>query len=454
MRGTVTVCAVPRGNGSEVDEYDVDAILQQALDRLTVLADINAALAGTLEMNEGLRRVTRIAARRLGDWCAVDLLAEKGRIERFCASRTESGPQPHEEHAFLPLPPGPAADPLVRALRGAGPLLLTGSDLTSEGRETSQTGEAGIVAGATSAVIAPLRARREAIGALTVSRSGDHPPLTEHDLPLIEDVVQRIGLAIDNARLHRQRQRIAERLQRSLLPELPHVDDLHMAARYSPSHTTAEVGGDWYDSFVLPTGSTTLIIGDVTGHDLKAAVTMSHLRNMLRGIASDRQEPPEKILHRMDVAQHTLYPGTTATCIFAVIHGSEAGPWELDYAVAGHPPPLLVTHDGDTRYLNGGRSHLLGATTDLPRPSATASLPAQSTLLLYTDGLIERRGETLDRSLRRLRQHAAALARETPGDFCDELLAGLAPDSADDVALLALRLPRAGRPENTASPAD
>ncbi|WP_406841477.1 PP2C family protein-serine/threonine phosphatase (plasmid) [Streptomyces sp. AHU1] len=428
-----------------MDDYDVDAILQQALDRLTVLADINAALAGTVEVAEGMRRVARIVARRLGDWCAVDLLSDQGRIERVCVTRTQAGPQPQEELAFLSLPPETATGPLARVLRGAGPLLLTGADLRAGGRDPWDVGQARHLEGATSAVIAPLRARREVLGALTVRRAGDHPPLTEQDLPLFDDLVHRLGLAVENAHLLHETQRIAERLQRSLLPELPRADGLNMAARYAPSQTTAEVGGDWYDSFLLPTGHTTLIIGDVTGHDLKAAVTMSQLRNMLRGIACDRQEPPEKILHRMDVAQHSLYPGTTATCIYAIIHGPEGGPWKLDYAVAGHLPPLLVTHDGDTHYLDGGRSHLLGVSTDLPRTSATESLPAQSTLLLYTDGLIERRHESLDHSLTRLRQHAAALARETPDTFCDELVTGLAPDSTDDVALLALRLPPPGR---------
>ncbi|MFF2306096.1 PP2C family protein-serine/threonine phosphatase [Streptomyces sp. NPDC058128] len=225
-----------------------------------------------------------------------------------------------------------------------------------------------------------------------------------------------------------------------------------MAARYAPSHATAEVGGDWYDSFLLATGHTTLIIGDVTGHDLKAAVTMSQLRNMLRGIASDRQEPPEQILHRMDVAQHSLYPGTTATCIYAIIQGPEGGPWNLDYAVAGHLPPLLITHDGDTRYLTEGHSHLLGVTTHMPRTSATEALPADSTLLLYTDGLIERRGEPIDHGLTRLRQHAAALAREDPDTFLDELLTGLASDSTDDIAVLALHLPATGPRRHSAAP--
>ncbi|MFF2306098.1 hypothetical protein ACFVVP_26820 [Streptomyces sp. NPDC058128] len=113
-----------------MDDYDVDAILQQALDRLTVLADINAALAGTLEMAEGMRRVARIVAHRLGDWCAVDLLTGDGRIERVCVARTEAGPQPQEELAFLTLPPESATGPLARVLRGAGPLLLAGADLT------------------------------------------------------------------------------------------------------------------------------------------------------------------------------------------------------------------------------------------------------------------------------------------------------------------------------------
>ncbi|MEU6278270.1 SpoIIE family protein phosphatase [Streptomyces populi] len=207
-------------------------------------------------------------------------------------------------------------------LRGAGPLLLSGNELTLASHDPWDARQARLLAGAASAVIAPLRAWREVLGALTVSRSVDHPPPTEQDLPLFEALVHRIGLAFENARLHHETQRVAERLQHSLLPELPEVDGADLAARYAPSHATAELGGDWYDGFLLATGHTALIIGDVTGDDLKAAVTMSQLRNMLRSIASDHQEPPEQILHRMDVARHSLYPGTTATCIYAVLHGA------------------------------------------------------------------------------------------------------------------------------------
>ncbi|MGW7380993.1 PP2C family protein-serine/threonine phosphatase [Streptomyces sp. NPDC054794] len=432
-----------------VDEYDVDEILQQALDRLTVLADINSALAGTMDATEGLRRVCRIVAHRIGDSCVIDLLSEDNAIDRIRVMRTAAGGQLREDVARLPRLSDTATGPLARVLRGAGPLFLTRTDLRP-GPEPDEwdAAQAHYFAeqDAASAVSAPVRARREVLGALTVSRCGSHPPLAADSLPLIENIVHRIGLAVDNARLHREMEHIAERLQRSLLPELPVVDHLTMAARYVPSHATAQVGGDWYDSFLLPTGDTTLIIGDVTGHDLKAAVTMSYLRNMLRGIASDRQEPPARILRRLDLAQHNLYPEATATCIYAIIHGPEGGPRQLDYARAGHLPPLLITHQGDTHYLNGGHGLPLGVSTEVPRSSATEPLPDQSAVLLYTDGLVERRGEPMNRSLTRLRQHAAALARETPGILCDELLTGLAPDGTDDVALLAVRLPPADHP--------
>ncbi|MEU9647424.1 SpoIIE family protein phosphatase [Streptomyces sp. NPDC048110] len=194
-------------------------------------------------------------------------------------------------------------------------------------------------------IVAPLRARREVLGAVTLARMPPHPALTGDELTLVEDLVHRVALSVDKARLHRETEHIAERLQRSLLPDLPKVDHLTMAARYTPSHATAEVGGDWYDSFVLPTGATTLIIGDVTGHDLRAAV-------------------------------------------------------------------------------------------------ATELLPPR---LLYTDGLIERRGESLEHGMTRLRQHAAALAHTHPAELCEELIAGLAPHNTDDVAVLALRLPLAGQ---------
>ncbi|MEK0100344.1 PP2C family protein-serine/threonine phosphatase, partial [Streptomyces sp. A475] len=160
----------------------------------------------------------------------------------------------------------------------------------------------------------------------------------------------------------------------------------------------------------------------------------------------DRLEPPGEILRRLDAISHTLYGGHTATCIYARLEPGPHHSWQLHVANAGHPPPLLVSRDGDTRYLDTGHSILLGIDPDMPRPSSTHTLAPDHTLLLYTDGLIERSGEGLDRGFARLRQHAAALSREPLAVFCDELLAGLAHDSNDDIALLAVRLPPGGAP--------
>jgi serine phosphatase RsbU (regulator of sigma subunit) len=451
------VMPVLAGKDTVVDEFDVDEVVQRSLDRLSLLADVSTALAGTMDADEGLRRVCRIVAHRLGDWCAVDVVTAPGIIIRACATHRDDGPRDGGDMPVMPALSPDASGPLARALRGAGPLLPAEEDLRAPGRDSDafDAGEQQRFAdlNANSAVIAPLRSRNEVLGALSVARCDPHPPLGEADLPLAEELAHRVALAVDNARLHQETGRIAERLQRSLLPELHNPGSLRMAARYAPAHDTAKVGGDWYDSFVLPKGDTTMIIGDVTGHDLKAAVTMSQLRNMLRGIACDRQEPPEAILHRLDVAHNTLYPASTATCIYSLVKGSEGGPWVFEYAVAGHPPPLLVTREGDTHFLEGGRGLLLGVHPGALRIGAAEPLPPQATLLLYTDGLVERRDEPIGRGLTRLRQRAGALARESVETFCDELLADLGSGSTDDVALLALRLPPAGTRAATPPPA-
>ncbi|MFG3105108.1 PP2C family protein-serine/threonine phosphatase [Streptomyces sp. NPDC048182] len=430
-----------------MDDFEVDEAVQRALDRLTLLAEATTALSSTLDSQEGLHRVCRILVPQLADWCAVDLVEASGRATRVCVQHRDPSRLPLGGlTGMLPALPDAPSGPLTRVLGGTGPLLVSGADLTAS-KETSEALQArqaelfDQLGGAGTAIVAPLRARRQVLGALTVARSTDRPALGDDDLDLVDDLAHRIALAVDNARLHRETQHIAERLQRSLLPTLPQTGDPQLSARYTPAAATAEVGGDWYDSFPLPSGPTAMIIGDVTGHDLRAAVTMSQLRNMLRGIGCDRQEPPGKILQRLDLAHHTLYPHTTATCIYSVLEPDADGTWKLEYASAGHPAPLLITHEGDTQYLDQGRGMLLGVDPSRPRTDGTMRLPARSTLLLYTDGLVERRGEALDAGFTRLRQHAAALAREPLDTFCDELLTGLATDHTDDVALLAARMP-------------
>ncbi|MGW5432831.1 SpoIIE family protein phosphatase [Streptomyces sp. NPDC004059] len=418
------------------------ARFDRAAPELTLFADTGRALASTLDPDEGLRRVCHVLTRQLADWCAVDLVGERGRVERVCIVHRDPRVRIPEEH-FGSLPPlsGTHRVSLPRVLRGAGPLLVTDIPPRSRARSALDARQLGLVEqlGGSSAVIAPLRAQREVIGALTMVRVRDGRPFTKDDIPLIAELVRAIALGVDNARLHQYTNSNAEQLQRALLPQLPQVDHLELAARYLPSSTTAEVGGDWYDAFLLPSGDIALVIGDVSGHDLQAAVSMSTLRNMLRGIAVDRQEPAGDVLRRLDLASQTLDPQSTATCVYAVIKGDEDRGSSLHHSSAGHLPPLLTTREGDTHHLEAGSGPLIGLDAGLPRTSAHDRLPSHSTLLLFTDGLIERRGESLDDAMIRLRLHTAEQAQDPLDVFCDELIIEFGADSTDDIALLALR---------------
>ncbi|MDX3850867.1 SpoIIE family protein phosphatase [Streptomyces sp. AK02-01A] len=446
----------------EDDRFDVDRAVQDALDRLTLMANASEALSSTLELETGLRRLCRVLVPALADWCAIDLVEQdaKGRLRRVVVEHREPDAFPSGFlEGLLPAADDHSQAPLARALRGAGPLRL--SDFPAP-EETTGADSLHVLElqtfrqlGARRAVLVPLRARRRVLGVLTLVRNGPDCPSgmdSQERLPLIEELAHRVAMAVDNAHLHAQISNTAERLQRSLLPDLPRDGPLDIAARYDPARASAEIGGDWYDAFLLPDGALTLIIGDVTGHDLKAAVSMSQMRNMLRGIACDRKEPPGKILARLDAANEILYPAQTLTCLYALVTKPDPeGQWLLHYAAAGHPAPLLVTGTGDTRFLTAGRSLLLGAAPDTIRPDGEESLPPGSTVLLYTDGLIERRSETLDDGMTRLRQHAAALARAPLETFCDELMTGLGETSTDDIALIAVRIPPAGSAPYTAT---
>nr|BFD96405.1 SpoIIE family protein phosphatase [Kitasatospora sp. Xyl93] len=420
------------------------SIERAALDRLALLADTGLALSSTLNLHERLHRVCQVLTQRLADWCVADLLDDTaGRVERVCVVHGDPRmPMPEGLLGRLPPLAEDTQGSLPRVMRGAGPLLVTDFAPPERAQSALEARQLDMFERleASSAIVAPLRARREVLGALTLVRTRDEYPFTGDDVLLVAELVRGIALGVDNARLHQHTRRTAERLQRALLPDVPPVANLDLVARYAPSSTTAEIGGDWYDAFVLPTDDLVLVIGDVAGHDLRAAVAMSALRNMLRGIAVDRREPPGEVLRQLDRASTTLTPQSTATCVYALVKGGESGPWELHHSSAGHLPPLLTTEDGGTRYLDGAAGLLLGMDADTPRPTAREPLAPGSTLLLYTDGLIERRGQSLDDAMDRLRRHTAALARAPLHVFCDELVIALGAESDDDIALLAVRV--------------
>ncbi|GGV57355.1 SpoIIE family protein phosphatase [Streptomyces massasporeus] len=416
------------------------------LHRLALLAETTAQLTSTLDVDEALRRLVALVLPRLADWAVVDLITERDEVWRTVVVHADGVTLTHREDLQGPMPPIPEESPmpLSRALRGvasnlAGPQTYQGAPDSGIAVEQRRLFDA---TGMHSAAIAPIRSTRAVLGALTLGRDENPAPFTPVDLPLIEDIARRAGLALDNARLYQRQRKVAETMQNHLLPQMPGVAGLQMTVRYLPAPDASQVGGDWYDAFPLSDASTALAIGDVVGHDLEAAAGMAQVRNMLRAYAWSQHEPPSRIVERLDEAIQHITDVTMATTIFARIEPADDGHWQLSWTNAGHPPPLLISRDGLAEYLTDGHGILLGTQTGTRRPDATAQLPPGSTLVLYTDGLIEAPRRTLDEGLKQLSQHAAALAHRPLASFTDQLLRRVRPaGNDDDVAVLALRIP-------------
>jgi serine phosphatase RsbU (regulator of sigma subunit) len=236
-----------------------------------------------------------------------------------------------------------------------------------------------------------------------------------------------------------------------LLTEPPEPDHAEIAVRYLPAAEAARVGGDWYDAFLQPGGTTMLVIGDVVGHDTEAAAAMGQLRGLLRGIATYSDAGPVEVLRGLDASMRTLQTKTLATAAVARFEQTpdelERGVTRMRWANAGHLPPLIINPDGSLAELATWRGDLLlGVDAEARRRESVVTLDRGSTVLLYTDGLIERRDSDLDHGLVRLRDALADLVDLPLDELLDELIERLVhgrPD--DDVAIVAVRLHRQDR---------
>ncbi|MFD9287377.1 GAF domain-containing SpoIIE family protein phosphatase [Streptomyces sp. NPDC060030] len=273
-----------------------------------------------------------------------------------------------------------------------------------------------------------------------------------HVLALTEEAVLTavagyVSQAVERTRFVANRLSTAEQLQASMLTDLPTVPGLDMAALYLPATDQDMVGGDWYDAYQLPPSpaatqpAVMLSVGDIIGHDVQAAAVMGQVRSMLRQASLDhRTHSPAVALDAVDRALEVLPLGPGATAVHARLD-PDGGRWRLTWSNAGHPPPLLRAPDGRVSALGEHDLLLLGASNYLARHDHTHDLPRDSVLLLYTDGLVERRDEDIDVGIR---ETASALAEH--GDkplplLLDALSHGLrdAPQR-DDVAVLAVRV--------------
>ena len=242
---------------------------------------------------------------------------------------------------------------------------------------------------------------------------------------------------VTEARRAEREHRIAETLQRSMLPErLPRIPGVLLAARYVPASEDMEVGGDWYDVVPLPNGQIGLAVGDVAGHGLRAATIMGQLRMALRAYALE-DTSPARVLGRLHHLSQRLEEPEMATLVYCVYDPEKA---ELRYASAGHLPPLVVDANGRAEYLEGDVEPPLG-TVSYPDTTTEhrVDLPIGSTLLLFTDGLVERRGASIKDGLGALRDQVAVDGHDLEG-LCDRLVRVMVGDAvSDDLALLALR---------------
>ena len=237
---------------------------------------------------------------------------------------------------------------------------------------------------------------------------------------------------------------LAESLQRSLLGDPPAVPGLETAVRYRPATRHAQVGGDWYDAFPVPDGTTMLVIGDVAGHDAPAAATMSQTRGMLRAIAQSVVGSPAAVLAELDTTVTNLGLPTLVTATVATLDVRPDGSATLCWSNAGHPAPVLACADGTVVLLERRPDRLLGVGQDLSegtRHDHAVNLQPGDAVVFYTDGLVERHRMLLDEGTAWLVGELRRIGREPLDRLCDDLLAVLGETIEDDVALLAVRLP-------------
>ncbi|MFF7676587.1 SpoIIE family protein phosphatase [Actinacidiphila glaucinigra] len=437
--------------------------------RLALLNDVGSRLADLLDVRRIAEQLAETVVPRLSDYSGVILhpavpdggelpgapYGERTRMRQLGIGAIGEGPLVDRMIGIGKVIEVDRASVFGSVLHSARPALVRSAD---ELRDTVATFpgdpkvQAALDLGIHSLLVAPLRARGIVLGLLVVSRAGGRDPFDQDDVELAMELCDRSAAALDNARLYIREREGALMLQRSLLPRsVPEPPGVDLAFRYVPGSSGAAAGGDWFDVIPLAGGRVALVVGDVVGHGLRAAATMGRLRTAVRTLAALEMEP-EELLRRVDDLGDDLAAGTaegwTATCVYAVYDPSTR---RLAVARAGHPPPVLV----EPAVRGGGRARLLESPAGVPLgvggvdfESVELDVPDSSVLVLYTDGLVEARGEDIGVGMDRLRSVLARRPLRSLEQACDDLLATLAQGrEPDDVALLVARL--GGLPEGS-----
>ncbi|WP_328891712.1 SpoIIE family protein phosphatase [Streptomyces sp. NBC_00316] len=436
----------------------------QARERLAALSQASARLGSTLDVMQVSQELADLAVPLLADYVAVDLeqsipfgegppvgISTTGnRLPAFRRAGLASNHQGMPESPWMRGEPVnvPPASPFTAVLRAGKSRLEAVLDTTS-GTWVDKVPELAHRVrenGMHSIMIVPIRARRALLGMALFVRTTDPVPFHEADLLLAEELVGRTGQALDNARQYARQHTAALTLQRNLLPRhLTGGTAVEVASRYLPADVDHGVGGDWFDAIPLSGARVALVVGDVLGHGLHAAVTMGRLRTAVHTLAN-MELPPDELLAQLDDTVQRLgeedcdspdpTPVVGATCLYAVYDPTIR---RCTMASAGHPPPAIIDPQGRVSYPDLPTGAPLGVGLGDPLESVELELAEGSILALYTDGLIETRDHDIEEGMHRL---GAALAQ--PGRsldaLCDTAMQTL-PDQApcDDVTLLLVR---------------
>ncbi|MEJ8278640.1 SpoIIE family protein phosphatase [Pseudonocardia spirodelae] len=422
--------------------------------QLRLLAEATTQMTSALDVADACRRFARIVVPELADLCTVDLLDTPDGAAR---ERLAVAARDDEDEALLsrsgPLRTSRIEQQAEVAVRTGKPYLV--QELPEDGAEVYPDDPAAAETyerlRLRSAMVVPLLGRGRVLGLVTLSTQFPYGRRwTQRDLHLASDLAGRAGLAVDNARLYEVERAAAATLQHSLLPALPTVPGMRVAARYLVGADGNQVGGDWYDVLPMPDGSVGAAVGDVVGHDLSAAAAMGQLRGVLRSYAWGG-DAPGSVLDRCDQLVQGLDIAAMATAVYARF--GPAGPdgaRTLTYANAGHPAPLLRDPQGRLHRLDAHHSPMLGAVPEFGRAGGAhrdeASTPctAGSLLVFYTDGLTDIIGEDADARTELIERTLAGLPSDAdPERVVERLLEVCLPERLDDdIALLAVRLDR------------
>ncbi len=419
------------GTNTDIDEA------RRALRTLEVFSELGPALSASLEIQATLDAVMHVVVPEFADWAYINLLDEHGDLRVAAVYHREEA-----KRAALATQIGKryvradAATGTAHAIRTGEPVLFKNVVLEKMSRVVAEDVlDVFVDVGFSSALVAPLMSGSVARGTLSVAMFESGRGFDDADIGFFQELARRIAPAIANAELFERERRVARSFQDAALPDsLPQVAACSFSAIYEAGRAEALVGGDWYDAFTLADGRIVLSIGDVAGSGLQAAVTMANMRQAIRGVAYV-QPDPVLMLEAADLALRSESPGRFVTAFVAVIDPVED---TFSFMTAGHPPPLLRTPAGEIVALEASGLPLGLRDHDGSASMARAIEPG-STLVLYTDGLIESTHD-MEEGYRRLDQ-----ALRDPGILADPDLAARVRDavliegSRDDVAILCAR---------------